>query len=48
VSRDALDVTDRLAPLLIGLPVAPDLAERDVARVVDSVALGVNSGRRAP
>jgi hypothetical protein len=31
-ARDALDVTDQLAPLLIGLPVAPDLAERRRAR----------------
>jgi dTDP-4-amino-4,6-dideoxygalactose transaminase len=45
VSRDALDVTDRLAPLLIGLPVAPDLAERDVARVVDAVHRGVRQSR---
>jgi dTDP-4-amino-4,6-dideoxygalactose transaminase len=45
VSRDALDVTDRLAPLLIGLPVAPDLAESDVARVVDAVHRGVRQSR---
>jgi dTDP-4-amino-4,6-dideoxygalactose transaminase len=45
VSRDPLDVTDRLAPLLIGLPVAPDLAEPDVARVVEAVHRGVRQSR---
>jgi dTDP-4-amino-4,6-dideoxygalactose transaminase len=41
VSRDSLEVTDRVAPLLIGLPVAPDLTAGDVARVVNALALGV-------
>jgi dTDP-4-amino-4,6-dideoxygalactose transaminase len=42
VSRDALDVTDRTAPLLIGLPVSPDLAVSDVARVVGALERGVS------
>jgi dTDP-4-amino-4,6-dideoxygalactose transaminase len=41
VSRDCLEVTDRVAPLLIGLPVAPDLTQGDVARVVKALELGV-------
>jgi dTDP-4-amino-4,6-dideoxygalactose transaminase len=45
VSRDALDVTDRIAPMLIGLPVAPDLRAGDVARVVSALELGVSRSR---
>jgi dTDP-4-amino-4,6-dideoxygalactose transaminase len=45
VSRDALSVTDRVAPLVIGLPVAPDLAASDVARVVAAIELGVSQSR---
>lgn len=45
VSRDALPVTDRVAPLVIGLPVAPDLASTDVARVVAAIELGVSQSR---
>jgi dTDP-4-amino-4,6-dideoxygalactose transaminase len=33
-SRDDLPVTDRIAPLAIGLPVAPDLPEASIERVV--------------
>jgi dTDP-4-amino-4,6-dideoxygalactose transaminase len=43
VSRDGLQVTDRIAPLLIGLPVAPDLSPGDVVRVVAALERG--SGR---
>ena len=45
VSRDALDVTDHLAPLLIGLPVAPDLTAADVARVVAALEAGISRSR---
>ena len=45
VTRDALPVTDRVAPLVIGLPVAPDLAPSDVARAVAAIELGVSQSR---
>jgi dTDP-4-amino-4,6-dideoxygalactose transaminase len=45
VSRDTLEVTDRLASVLIGLPTAPDLAASDVARVVSALELGVSRSR---
>jgi dTDP-4-amino-4,6-dideoxygalactose transaminase len=38
VPRDDLSSTDRLAPTLIGLPLAPDLDEESVAYVVDALA----------
>jgi len=38
VSRDDLPVTERIAPLAIGLPVAPDLPETAVERVVAVLA----------
>ena len=38
--RDALDATERLAPCLIGLPVAPDLGEAALRRVVAALAAG--------
>ena len=41
-SRDRLEVTDRIAPLLVGLPVAPDLSEGDVIRVITALARGVS------
>jgi dTDP-4-amino-4,6-dideoxygalactose transaminase len=37
-ARDDLSVTDAVAPLVLGLPVAVDLAEADVCRVVDAIA----------
>ena len=36
--RDALPRTERLAPSLVGLPMAPDLGAADIARVMDIVA----------
>ena len=45
VSRDALEVTDRIAPMLIGLPVAPDLGAGEVARVVSALELGAGRSR---
>jgi dTDP-4-amino-4,6-dideoxygalactose transaminase len=45
VSRDALEVTDRIAPTLIGLPMAPDLGSGDVARVVSALELGASRSR---
>jgi dTDP-4-amino-4,6-dideoxygalactose transaminase len=38
--RDALPVTDELAPRLLGIPVAPDLREDDIDAIV-SIAAGV-------
>jgi dTDP-4-amino-4,6-dideoxygalactose transaminase len=35
--RDALDVTEKIAPLLIGLPMAPDLSPEAIGRVVAAV-----------
>lgn len=45
-ARDTLAVTDDLAPRLIGLPMAPDLAEADIARVAAAVIEGL--GRAVP
>ena len=45
MSRDALEVTDRIAPMLIGLPVAPDLGAGDVAAVVSALELGAGRSR---
>ena len=42
--RDALTGTDDLAPRLIGLPFAPDLADAQIARVVDAVAAALAGG----
>lgn len=39
--RDVLDVTDGLAPCLLGLPVAPNLTEAVIARVVSGLVAGV-------
>jgi dTDP-4-amino-4,6-dideoxygalactose transaminase len=36
-SRDDLPVTDRIAPLTIGLPIAPDLSDACIRRVVAAV-----------
>jgi dTDP-4-amino-4,6-dideoxygalactose transaminase len=40
-ARDDLPVTDRIAPLTIGLPVAPDLPEACIRRLVAALAPGV-------
>lgn len=37
-ARDTLTSTDRIAPLLIGLPVAPDLPQAEIRRVVTLIA----------
>ena len=37
VSRDSLPVTEMVAPRIIGLPVAPDLSEEVVRRVVETL-----------
>jgi len=39
--RDPLPVTDALAPCLLGLPMAVDLADAAIARVVQAVASGL-------
>jgi dTDP-4-amino-4,6-dideoxygalactose transaminase len=48
--RDTLgsrvDVTNRLAPLILGLPVAPDLSEDDVERVVAVLNAAVTTRSR--
>jgi dTDP-4-amino-4,6-dideoxygalactose transaminase len=41
--RDALPVTESLAPRLIGLPMALDLRESDITRVLRAVADGLGS-----
>jgi dTDP-4-amino-4,6-dideoxygalactose transaminase len=41
VARDELPNTESLAPRLIGLPVAPDLDEEDIRRIVAAIAKGV-------
>ena len=35
--RDRLDATNDILPRLIGLPVAPDLSQMDIRRVVDAL-----------
>jgi dTDP-4-amino-4,6-dideoxygalactose transaminase len=42
LSRDNLDVTERLAPVLIGVPVAVDLADGDIDRVVLALEHGAD------
>ena len=42
LSRDNLDVTERLAPVLIGVPVAVDLSDGDIDRVVLALERGVD------
>ena len=39
--RERLDITEELAPTLVGLPMAPDLSEEQIARVVALVAAAV-------
>jgi dTDP-4-amino-4,6-dideoxygalactose transaminase len=41
LSRDDLATTDRIAPLALGLPVAPDLSEAAIARVMAALARAV-------
>ena len=41
--RESLAVTEKLAPRLLGLPVAPDLSEADLDRVVAGVRDGAGS-----
>lgn len=41
--RDSLDVTDSLAPCLIGLPTAPDLTDAQIAHVAATCAATGNS-----
>ncbi len=42
-ARDTLGVTEDLAPRLIGLPMAPDLTEQEIARVAAAVFEGINN-----
>jgi dTDP-4-amino-4,6-dideoxygalactose transaminase len=41
--HDRLDVTARLAPLLIGLPVAPDLSDHEIDRIAGALERGATS-----
>jgi dTDP-4-amino-4,6-dideoxygalactose transaminase len=41
-AHDALGVTDALAPRLLGLPMASDMAAADIARVVAAVSAGMS------
>jgi dTDP-4-amino-4,6-dideoxygalactose transaminase len=45
LSRDQLQVTERIAPLIIGLPVATDLSEPAMDRVVAAVVNGAGTDR---
>jgi dTDP-4-amino-4,6-dideoxygalactose transaminase len=40
--RDSLEVTDRVAPLIIGLPVAPDLSDLAIERIVTALVAGLH------
>jgi dTDP-4-amino-4,6-dideoxygalactose transaminase len=42
-ARDMLDVTNDILPRLIGLPVAPDLAETNIQRVVAALRPGLSA-----
>jgi dTDP-4-amino-4,6-dideoxygalactose transaminase len=44
IEHDGLSVSEDVAHRLIGLPVAPDLAESDVARIVDALLAGSTGG----
>lgn len=44
LSRDDLATTDRIAPLALGLPVAPDLSEEAIARVTAALSRAVAIG----
>ena len=46
-SRDALGVTENLAPRLLGLPMAPDLGEREIGRVAVAIAEGLRDAANA-
>jgi dTDP-4-amino-4,6-dideoxygalactose transaminase/SAM-dependent methyltransferase len=48
VPRGNLAVTESLAPRVIGLPVAPDLSEDSIERVVMAVAAGARESAQAP
>jgi dTDP-4-amino-4,6-dideoxygalactose transaminase len=43
VERDCLHMTESLAPRLIGLPIAPDLTEANIGRVINAVKKGIKS-----
>jgi dTDP-4-amino-4,6-dideoxygalactose transaminase len=43
VSCDDLPVTDRVAPLTIGLPIAIDLADADIGRIVEALSRGIGA-----
>ncbi|MBV9156096.1 MAG: DegT/DnrJ/EryC1/StrS family aminotransferase [Acidobacteriaceae bacterium] len=47
VPHDDLSVTDRLAGELLGLPVAPDLDDATIARIISAVVRGVNEAAGA-
>jgi dTDP-4-amino-4,6-dideoxygalactose transaminase len=40
--RERLDVTDAILPYLLGLPMAPDLGEAQIARVIGTLAAGLD------
>jgi len=48
VPRGNLDVTESLAPRVIGLPVAPDLSEGSIERIVVAVVAGARESAREP
>jgi dTDP-4-amino-4,6-dideoxygalactose transaminase len=48
LARDSLNTTEMLAPRLLGLPVAPDLRETSIRRVVTALTEGVALERLHP
>jgi dTDP-4-amino-4,6-dideoxygalactose transaminase len=48
VTKGDLSVTDRDAPLVVGLPVAPDLAKSDIDRIAKAVEFGHRHYQRPP
>jgi dTDP-4-amino-4,6-dideoxygalactose transaminase/SAM-dependent methyltransferase len=45
--RERLDTTDEMAPALLGLPMAPDLGEEQIARVIGTLAAALRRLERA-
>ena len=44
--RDRLDATEALAPCLLGIPIAEDLPDGAIGRVVQALAAGIGAGTR--
>jgi len=46
--HDALENTERLAPCLVGIPLAPDLDEATISRIVEALVEGSSGPSEAP